>query len=476
MKIVKCIFENTFCFKILYLLFALCTLTPLIGQYTSPYFKIVLVYGFLILCYKAFISKSLWKQKYLFFILLFLGCMFLATIVNFDKSLVANFKTWCYSVIQFLLIAYMQPEKGVEQVKKEIFIINNLSIAAITAVSIISFLLFLFRINGEYTVYVGTEFERTLIYGVGYGNRLTGIISNPNVLGIITMMGIVGCFINIFLYRISLFIKVLYVISLLLNFSCFIMSGSRGAQLGGFAFFVIFLFGYFLHFIKNQNHYILKNIGFLCLSVIIVVTVFSTFEPFKKVIGYLPAQIAIIQEESSYSDVDEDQDEESKKELLDKYYVDLTRQEDTSLGNGRLAVWQGCFKMIPHHFFFGVGENDVAEYVQKYSPNTTLPGLEGGHTHNILIETQVAYGIFSFLSLVLIIWLLIKDFFKKIYLKKDGKIQNYILLFTSCAAVVMMFVNNMTEATILYSTGTINCFFMLYLGYLIYFLQIEESY
>lgn len=469
MKIINRFFKDTFYFKILYLLFSLCAITPFIAQFTRPYFKITLVYGFLILAYKFFISKTLLSSKYSIYVLIFLGCLLLSTLVNFDKALISNIKTWCYSVIQFLLIASVDNAVDQKQIRREIFILNNIAIAAISLVSFFSFFLFLFRINGEYVVYEGTMYEETMIYGVGFGNRLTGITSNPNTLGIVSLIGIAAIFINLFLNKTSLFTKILYTISFLFNFACFIMSGSRGAEIGGIAFFTIVLFGYMIQFFKNKNKYLLKNIGALVVSLAIVFGVFNLFDPFKKVIGYLPAQIAVMQEDSFSSN--EPESEIEKQELLDKYYVNLTREKDSELGNGRLTVWKAGLKTILKHPIFGVGNELVAEYVQADSPDTTLPGIEGGEMHNVVIQTQVAYGIIGIVSMFVLIFVLVKDFFLKVYGKKSSCRTNHTLLFTSLAAVALMFVNNMTETNILYTTTIFNFFFMLYLGYLMYFLE-----
>ena len=469
------IFEDTFLFKLIYLLFSVCTITPLVGQYTRPYFKITLVYGFLILVYKTFVSKTILSGKYTPYILLFLGCILISTLVNFDKALIANIKTWCYSVIQFLLIASVDVNAERKRLCKEIFVLNNIAIAMISLTSFISFLFFLFRINGECTVYSGTNYETTLIYGVGYGNRLTGITLNPNMLGIVSLIGIAAIFINLFLHKTSIIIKVLYAICFLFNFSCFIMSGSRGAEIGGIAFFTILIFGYIIRFFKNKKYYVLKNIVALLVSLILVFGIFNLFEPFKKAIGYLPAQIAILQEESFSSDNEDLDSEEAKKELLDKYYVSLTREEDKELGNGRLTVWRAGVKTILKHPIFGVGNELVAEYVQSDSPDQILPGIEGGKMHNVVIQTQVAYGLVATIPMFILIFVLIKDFFIKVFGKKSSPGTDYTLLFTSLAAVALLFVNNMTETNILHSTSILNCFFMLYLGYLMYFLQIKET-
>ena len=469
------IFEDTLLFKLVYLFFSICTITPLISQYTGPYFKVTLLYGFLILVYKTFISKTILSGKYTRYILIFLGCILLSTLVNFDKALIANIKTWCYSVVQFFLIASVDVRSDQNRIRKEIFILNNIAILAISLTSFISFIFFLFRINGECVIGSGTSNETLLIYGVGYGNRLTGITSNPNTLGIISLIGIAAIFINLFLNKTSVVTKILYGIAFFFNFSCFIMSGSRGAEIGGIAFFTVFLFGYIFKFFKNKKRYLLKNITALLVSLVIVFGIFNLFDPFKKVIGYLPAQIAILQEESSFSENEDPDREESKKELLDKYYVNLTREEDQELGNGRLTVWKAGIKTILKHPVFGVGNEMVPEYVQKDSPNQTLPGIEGGKMHNVVIQTQVAYGLITTISMFVLMFVLLKDFFVKIYGNKSKVGKDHTLLFTCLAAVALLFVNNMTETNILHSTSILNFFFMLYLGYFMHFLQEDKE-
>lgn len=464
MKIVKSLFQNTIYFKICYLMLSLFSIVPIIAQYSSKYFKLLLVYGMLIILYDLFTTRSIFKNKYSFLFLILIASMGLSTIINFDKGLISNGVLVCYSVIQFFILMQINPQKDYNSTRKEIFIFNNIAIFYISLVSLISAFCFFIGLNGEYIAYSGTKYESVMYYGVAFGNRLTGITSNPNLLGIAAIIAIVCIFINWFLYSLNKWFKICYIFCFLVNFMCFIMSGSRSAAVAGSVFFVICLFSYFVHLIKDRKRFIWKNILALLCSVLIVAGISLTFEPLKDIIGYVPAHISLWIEPTKIEGEDKDL-------FLEEHYVNLEREQDTSIGNGRMSLWIASLKVAQHHFLFGVGNSQLIEYVEKYSPNTSLPGLSGGHVHNILFQTQVVYGFITLICIILVILVLFKDFIKKIYIEKISNRVYYFPIFVSFAAIAAFFCNNMFEANILYCTSIMNCFFILYLGYFMYFIQ-----
>ena len=464
MKYIKSFFEDTVYFKFLYVIFALLSVVPAIGQYTNRLIKVLLVYGFLIIVYDIITKRKIFKNKYIWYITAFVGCLFISTVVNYSHSLVENAKLFLYTTLQFFAIASIDLNLKKSRVRLEIKLMNNMTIIFITAVSIISVMLFIFRINGEYIIYSGTQYESLCYYGLYKNNdRLTGIVSNPNTLGMLGLIAIAAMFINMKLFTVTKRIKVFYVISFIFNFVSFIMSGSRGAELACMLFFAVYIYFTIVKRIKNRDKLVLKHfavIGSICAAMLVF---YTSLNPIRKGLGYIPAGIAVFTEKSESND-DEDVN------LFEKYHVNLIRDESEGGTNGRVLLWEASINVVKNHPVFGVGKADVPEITKQYNPGKPLPGIEGGGMHNILIQTIVSYGILSLAALIVLVVKLAKDAVQVMY-APDTRKTRYLLLSAVIAAVLMLFANNMFESNILYSTTFMNCFFMLYLGYLMYFLQ-----
>lgn len=462
MNKIKTFLEDTIYFKILYVMFALFSVVPLISQYSNKFIKLILVYGFVLLGYDLITKRKIFKNKYIWYMIAFVSCIFIATVVNFNHSLVENGKLFLYTTIQFFVLACVDLDMRKSRVRLEIKIMNNMTIVFLTLVSIISVILFLFRINGEYVSLPGTEYENVLYYGVAYGDRLTGIVSNPNGLGMLGLIAIAAMFINNKLFTLSKKIKIFYRIAFGFNLVSLIMSGSRGAELACIVFFLVYLYFIIVKKIKNRDKLILKHIGVIAALCSVMLIFYSLLTPIRKGLGYIPAAIAVV------THVEEETDEDEN--LFEKYHVNLLRDESESGSNGRAALWQGSINVIKEYPLFGVGKMDVPEITRELNPDLALPGIEGGGMHNILLQTLVSYGIFSLIALIVFIVKLAVDSIKVMY-APDTRITRYLILSAILAAVLMFFANNMFEANILYGTSFMNCFFMLYLGYLMYFLQ-----
>ncbi|MFQ9872794.1 MAG: O-antigen ligase family protein [Oscillospiraceae bacterium] len=466
MKIIKNLFQETIYFKLLYLLFALCSIVPFVNQYTGDWFKFVLVYGWLILLYDLFTRRRFLTNRYLPWIAIFLGILLVTTVVNYDKSLVENGKMMAYTVLQFLLLANIDLHSDKRRTKREILLLNQVAILGISLISLASIVLFLLRINGAYFTQVGTEYESMYYFGVAYGNRLTGITANPNTLGIVGLIAIAAMFINRRLFPLSRTVKVLYILAFLVNFACFIMAGSRGAEVGAIVFFLVYLYFSWVKKLKKRSLLVIKHMAVFCAALVLVGTVYLCFKPIRRGLGYLPASIALMTEAPEPG-----LEDETAADRLERYHVNLQRDTSSeSQGNGRIALWKASAVVVKHHPLAGVGKYDVKAYFRKYMPNASLPGLEGGGMHNILIQTVVSYGIFALPALLLLLFMIAKDAVKIMYHPATRKTR-YSLLTAVISAVLLLFSNNMVEANILYTTSFMNCFFMLYLGYLMYFLQ-----
>lgn len=89
---------------------------------------------------------------------------------------------------------------------------------------------------------------------------------------------------------------------------------------------------------------------------------------------------------------------------------------------GRFAIWRSALKMIRENPFLGKGLGTFMDYLPKYNPR-----LGAQYAHNSFLQIFAETGIFSLLSFLLFLWLLIST-----ALKAFRKTHDYVLLGFLC--------------------------------------------
>jgi O-antigen ligase len=89
------------------------------------------------------------------------------------------------------------------------------------------------------------------------------------------------------------------------------------------------------------------------------------------------------------------------------------RAKSTRTAEQRFHAWDAGARMIPDHFFVGVGLNQFYKYTDKYL-HDYLP-VRNLHPHNNFIKIFAEAGVFSFVSFVIFIFFLFRTKFTQIY-------------------------------------------------------------
>ena len=80
----------------------------------------------------------------------------------------------------------------------------------------------------------------------------------------------------------------------------------------------------------------------------------------------------------------------------------------------RFDIWQNALNMIYKNPLFGSGFSSFPDYIMSQT------GLWKGHSHNILTELSISYGIPCTIIMIYFIGRILLESFNKIY-KKDKK-------------------------------------------------------
>jgi O-antigen ligase len=463
-KVIAKFLSSTIYFKVLWAILVILKLNPFISRKTSPLFYFLIIYGAAIILYDFFTDKKALKDKYIVPILLFFTFMGLSTIVNCHKDLISNLKIFITTVVQFMVIGRVDLKRSREDVIDEMRIVNNTIIIGVTIVSLISLYLLVFGINGFYKVMSDGEVMEELIYyyGVAYGGRLIGVFANPNCVGAFCAIAVLCSIINLGLFSNELITKIGYYISIAINFFCIILSGSRGTLLPFYICIFVLSFLTLMYRFKDKKHVVLKYFKIILISGICVMLVYGSV----KVIGNYAMKIPAFFGEGT-GEVVLNLD---RIQLLDD---DIGLVKNSS---GRKTIWKAGINTAKMKPIFGVGKARLHEIVIKnWKGGKISSGIKRGSLHNIYLETLVAYGLPTLISLVLLLCLIYTDYMKKmICIRLNNKNQYFFGVFVIIMLVFIMG-NNMFESKMLYYSNLESFVFSLYLGYIMYFTQYDSS-
>lgn len=450
-------------FTILWALLVILKISPFIGQYVSPLFYFLIIYGACIIAYDIFIERKIINKKYFILIWVFLFFVGLSTIANYNNGFIENVKILIVATIQFIAIGYINMKGSKDEIKSKVYIVNVILITGVTIASIVSIYLFLKGISGTYTVYLNSINPEGDIYYYGiatiHDNRLVGIFANPNSVGAYCAIAILCCFVNLSLIPNRIKLMVPYLLSILINLVSIALSDSRGALLALLcSIFTIIFFKLMYLFRKDGNVFVKFSKSFV-VSLISIMLVYGVVNVSGQVMRKIPSFLNEEREEIAL---------DSSRQAISNE-VDIVRSS-----NGRILIWELGLKTVKKHPIFGVGKARLYEsLLENLEGGRIPPGMKAG-MHNIFMETLVSYGIPAFISLILVIFSAIVDCLKKIkavYCHKS--LYNYIV--NLLGMLILLIANNMFESIMLYRSNLATFAFIFYLGITIYFQQYNSD-
>ena len=446
------VLTNTLAIKVIYLISCVLQVLPYVNYYTGRFNKIVLAYGFLMIVYDLISNRSIFRNRYIIWILAFLGFAILSVIVNHDQQFFGNIKILMYTVIELLVIACLSAQKPREETLREFRIINKLAIWLLSIVCVLSFLTFILDLRILYNV-GGTGF----FLGISDENRLYGITGNPNALGAVSVLTIILCIVQLYVFqKHTRFRKFGYIFAAVVAFFCSLLSNSRAAHGSSLVFMAILIF--FSCFYRKCEWPLLKNIvraGLVTVIAILAINIIGEFIS-THVLGYIPALISYLQSAINPP--------ESGPGYV--FQPVETQRNDTATmvgGSGRFVLWTAALKVFVDYPFFGVGLHNLEEFAQKAMPNVKLEGLQQGNIHNIYIQTFVSYGVFTGLAFFAMLFVFLVDGIKRLITCFKAKVEPKLFI-AVIATLCFILAHEFFDLQILYRVSILSFMFAGYLG------------
>lgn len=472
----KILEQSILLFKAIFIIVMLISAVPFLHVIISPYIKILLGIGAILIVGDFFVTRERWKPKDFWLLLLFAGMYLITVILNRAGHFADNFKAWCYMLLIFILLYSYDCKRPLSKVYGEIKIMFRVFLAGVFLCSTICLLTYIFSFNisymvGESHMYVGM-----------YDNRLWGLY-NPNTgatLNVIAILMSLGLF---FESRRETAWKIFYTVNIVVQGLCLILTGSRAPIYS--AILGVVIFGAVegsRHFGRSMGTERKKRIrqkvlgGFAAGLAVLLITV-GGGSAVKNGLSYVPPMLAktslygptVIKNYKIQNGLISAKKETNKKKENTDKKVDLTRKEKEEerkggLLTGRGDLWQAGFHGFLESPLFGVGRENVYDRCQGYLQDKVWQGsLYDGGLHNIFLTILVSSGAVGFLIILVFLVLTLKDLLWY-GIREGGFVKDRLFL---CLLLILLTfgITEMLEARILYRVGIFYIIFWMIYGY-----------
>jgi hypothetical protein len=331
--------------------------------------------------------------------------------------------------ISILLIFLLADQYNVELEKKILFIL----IVYISLISIFFYskLIFEFIDNKNLLYLYGTD---TL-----FPESKNFEQANPRVTGLARMFLLIFFF--LFFYHLNISNKFVKIIFFLISF--FLIMGIYATQTRGGAVGILIFVIFYLFFFKEKL--IKKILYILCLILIPMVT-------FEGII-YLKKDFHTTSNKSSLSDTTLNTNTTSNKSSLSDTTLNTNNVIDSRIAknissSGRIDIWKASFKIIKEKkIILGKGPQAdrllLSEHQGKSILNNNVPIFDN-NSSNALIYSFLSGGLISFVTLLIVYFLILRQIFFYLFIKKAIS-KKYFLINFSLITLIFLTVRTVFE-------------------------------
>lgn len=439
--------KATVWYKCLFIIAMLVSAVPYLHEIISPYIRIVLGIGILLLAGYAVFNRRLWKTRFLWILLAFAGAYLVTILANREQYLTENLKAWLYMLVIFLLLYGYDVGKNRLDRRKEMTLVLHTFLIGVFVLSLICLLTFIFSVKVSY------EVNGSYMYIGMYDNRLWGLY-NPNTGGALNATAMILSLAFLLEGEGGRGRKIFYAVNLFLQGSCLVLTSSRASVCAAVILVAVMTGIYVSARRKDNKRRILLGAAAGLLTAVLLA---GGGMILKEGLSYVPSMM---------------QEETPKKTNLVRKERQEARKGGSLTGRGDLwnAGWEG-FLEAP---VLGSGREGLYDRCEKHlqDPEWKASLYDGG-LHNILLTVLVSSGAVGFGILTVFVVLTVRDILRYGVLQKhfgkDFLFLGNVMVLAAFGAMEMM------EARILYRVGIFYVFFWMVYGYVMYDVQKEEE-
>lgn len=400
---------------------------------------LLLVWGAVLFLYDLFTRRIMFQSRRSYLLIAFMLLYVVTLTLNYQMGLFENLKVFGVTGLQLFLLLPYDKEAGHDQLIRHIRRFNQLIVVFTFVFSLLAILMYIFWINGT----VGE---------VEFGSKnglLFGLYSGPNTGAPLAAISLLVTLIDAHISQ--RFPPKWMIANIAVQLSFIYLTNSRATLYSLLAVLALYSLVY-LHGIKRKAIGLAGTVLTFALKDVIK----DIFYWIQSGIQWLVYWVTGLFSSSSATDTD----------TTPPVITPPDKVITMGFLNGRAELWQCGAKIIRDYPLFGVGSRNIPEVALQYASLDKLPGIYGGGMHNILVQLMVSNGILGFLTLFAFAVICIVEvvrFFR--YSRLSG--ENSRLVFLGFSLLLMLLINNMAEANILFAASFMATIFWSYLGFIL---------
>lgn len=406
--------------KISYLCLAICTFNPFL--YISPvqpvFVKLTLVLGAGLIAVRLVRYRTYRKMPCVMIMVLFCGSFVLSAFMNRQYGIVDNGKWIVWTAIQFFALYVCDVERDIKEYRKEFGLLSHIMIVY----SIFSAVYSLWMLITRYSGMIESADGEFIICGFTWG-RLWGNYTDPNYGAEFAVIAMILSL--LFLVQKKGILRILYAVSLVVNYLYLIFSDSRTGEIALFGSTVVCVFLWVCHMRKKKRsagEYAAALAGAVCIAVVLLGGEYLVRSEYNTRLAPIFAktfsQNDKKQAERKKPDPEKEEAKTARKESAAGKQKAATVKQETSavkkevgrkedlekdITNGRFSLWGSAVEIWKTSPVYGTGYSTVIAYAREHTPETYLisnPQGEYISVHNAYLNTLVYQGVIGFLLLL----------------------------------------------------------------------------
>lgn len=453
---------------------------------------LILLFGASILFYKLLHYKELFKCKFILLWLLFFVSYAITMLVNYKYGIIGNVKGGVWLAFQCIILFCIEPSYEQSTVKQELKVVSAVLIAYTAVCNFFGLIMMIQSYGGRFFYDDGSM----SCYGFIWG-RLWGCYTDPNHGGIITAVAILAAIYLILISK-KIWIKIIYGVSIILNYLYIVFSDSRSSKLSlVLAFLVLSML--IIGFYSKGTTGRWKKAGLYVGAIAAAAILYFSFNGTKNLYNYYIIQsveemmsetvaeneTAIESEATSPEEVIVENKEpetveservesieQEKEDMIEQKTVGREQDIENDFSNRRFDIWKSSVEIFNNNKVFGVGYRNILNYAKTELPDTYIVNNDHGEFdsfHNVIFDVLASQGIVG-MVIVLALGVSILCFsIKGIFIKKAGR--NIIEVAVLFSMVIVLLAGSMFVSAIFYVNSPETVLFWTLLGYLVYSIE-----
>lgn len=441
--LIKKVFFFTFSIELLIRLIGIYSLLP--SKVDTFMFTVTSFGSVVILFIDFFVLRKILVKKNILLIF-FILALIISAIINGPQGLVANFKLIIWQITYLFVVFQLGKTK---ELYSSIITLEKMMMVIWNLLCIIS--ISMFFVHFSYVAPLD-KFYNGLRVGF-VENRLYGVFADPNFAGVVSVVIILFSTYYVIEKKESRSIRLIGIISVLIQFIYIVLSGSRTAFIAliGVSFFGTF----FIMYSKRKNG---KKILSLFLGLATGLIVLSFIMGGEWVIkSSFPKIAQSISVETSIKSHLSNTGKKAKKNVT-LTRDDVEHKDDVS--NNRFELWQSSFEIFETTPIVGTSPRNMMDYAVEHLPHTFI-ATKQQTSHNFVFYLLATTGLLGTIPILLFIINVIFGSLK--ILLTDNNIKyNRFLLDNLVSLTILISACFLTELILVNKIGAF--LFWLYLG------------